>query len=96
MNEIVSALNRQYESMTRVMVYRAQHHFAVRVWRSTLAFTSGPDEEVVSTVKGVAYHPKAEDMVEALSKAIDSLSGVAAYEILDGYGNGAIVYPDWE
>ena len=78
--------NRVYESMTRVEV----GGFVVRVWMPETTFTMGPNQLVLEALKdlGAAAYPKE---IVALLDAIKP----AAFEILDGDGNGGLVYPDW-
>lgn len=75
---------RLYESMTRVEV----EGFVVRVWRSEKVFTLGPSEGVLSALKTVTTP-------EEIILVLDKLTGIEAYEILDHWGNGGLVYPDW-
>ena len=77
--------NRVYEMMTRVICGL----YVVRVWSESDIFLGGPDSQVVDALEGVEY---ASDVAFAL----DQLEHVAAYEILDEDGNGALVYPDWK
>ncbi len=71
--------------MTRVHV--GEH--TVRVWSTKDKLTSGPVPEVMALSK------LDDPTLTEISSALDALENVAAYEILDGLGNGALVYPDW-
>lgn len=75
--------NRQYESMTRIIV----DQWTVRVWFTEYELTHGPNYHVIAAVTSAP--------VGGIAEALDKISGVAAYEILDKDGNGAVVYPDW-
>ena len=75
--------NRCYETMTRVVC----GEFVVRVWRTTAGLSTGPDVEVVAALQNRVSGD--------ISKALDALPNVAAYEILNANGNGCVVYPDW-
>lgn len=84
--------NRRYESMTRV-----QHGgLTVRVWRTEESHTYGPNEEIEKTIRSVHIWPNPHSTSLLISRALDGLPNIAAYEILDGEGHGAIVYPDWK
>lgn len=77
--------NRQYESMTKVV----KGDFVVRVWRTEQSFTTGDNADIKVALA------LAEDDYRAISYILDDLPNIAAYEILDKEGNGALVYPDW-
>ena len=77
--------NRQYESMTKVVKDR----LIVRVWRTEQEFTTGNNSDIYSAVV------LANDDPQSISEILDTFPNVAAYEILDKDGNGALVYPDW-
>jgi hypothetical protein len=78
-------MNRQYESMTKVV----KGDLVVRVWRTEKSFTGGENHYIKAALDRVDedYH--------CISIALDNLPNIAAYEILDKDGNGALVYPDW-
>jgi hypothetical protein len=78
-------MNRQYESMTKVV----KGDLVVRVWRTETSFTGGENHDIIVAIN------KTDEDYHALSIALDSLPDIAAYEILDKNGNGALVYPDW-
>ena len=78
--------NRVHETMTRVLA----GIYAVRVWRAVDKATQGPDREVAAAIR------QASPTFAGLTAALDALTDVAAYEILDANGNGALVYPDWK
>jgi hypothetical protein len=78
-------MNRQYESMTKVV----KGDLVVRVWRTETSFTGGENDDIIVAIN------KTDEDYHALSIALDSLPDIAAYEILDKNGNGALVYPDW-
>jgi hypothetical protein len=82
-------MNRQYESMTRAVIAG----FTVRVWCEEKEVRAGPDLEVLRRLKGIDV--EAEQIPGVISKTLDGLPNVSAYEILDEQGHGAIVYPDW-
>lgn len=61
----------------------------VRVWRTETSFTGGENSDIKSAIiLAPASH-------KAISEILDTLPNIAAYEILDKDGNGALVYPDW-
>lgn len=78
-------MNRQYESMTKVV----KGDLVVRVWRTEDKFTSGKNKDIQIAIA------LADTSYGAISESLDSLPNIAAYEILDKDGNGALVYPDW-
>ena len=78
-------MNRQYESMTKVVKDR----LIVRVWRTEQEFTTGNNSDIYSAVV------LANDDPQSISEILDTFPNIAAYEILDKDGNGALVYPDW-
>lgn len=64
--------------------------YTVRVWRSVDKVTQGPDREVATAIR------QAPPTFAGITAALDTLSDIAAYEVLDANGNGALVYPDWK
>ena len=78
---------RIYEAMTRVLL--AGHE--VRVWTASVAHAKGPDLRVVLELQGLSAGASR----LMISKAIERIAGVAAYEILDEHGNGEVVYLEW-
>lgn len=78
--------NRQYEAMTRLVC----GDFVVRVWTTTSKMVSGPDAYVVNQLLAVK-----DDTRDNLAACLDGIERIAAYEILDLYGNGSVIYPDW-
>jgi uncharacterized protein (DUF2141 family) len=78
-------MNRQYESMTKVV----KGDLVVRVWRTETEFTSGNNYDIKQAL--VLASPNH----NSISTVLDGLPNIAAYEILDKDGNGALVYPDW-
>lgn len=98
--------NRVYESMTRY----TNKLCAIRVWRNTYGAKPGPDEVVLEALHRVMMLLTASknpsifavdrelffDLTLILLKRhLEKIEGIAAYEVLDLYGNGVIVYPDW-
>ena len=79
-------MNRVTETMTRLTV----GPWMVRVWRQTPRMELGPDQEVQQVLWNL-INPAPADIADAL----DQLSGMNAYEILNADGNGALVYPNW-
>lgn len=79
-------MNRQYESMTKVV----KGDLVVRVWRTEKSFTGGENHDIKAAINRVDVASKL-----GISIALDNLPNIAAYEILDKDGNGALVYPDW-
>ena len=77
---------RIYETMTKVLCCG----WSVRVWRAATADQCGPDEEVRMALEEEAWHDR-----DDIAAKLDSMAGIAAYEILDGYGNGSVCYVDW-
>lgn len=78
--------NRVYECMTRVQVGQ----FTVRVWSEVDEFAVGPDKRIVEALTLLPARSALE-----IGRELDTFDGIAAYEILDANGNGALVYPDW-
>ena len=76
-----------YEAMTRIVL--AGH--TVRVWTASVAHAKGPDLRVVLELQGL---PAGVSRLR-ISKAIECIAGVSAYEILDEHGNGEVVYLEW-
>lgn len=76
------------ESMTKVQTSR----FTVRVWReepSQLAVADNKD--MVALIREVG-----EDLCGvALAEKIIKIDRVNAVEVLDGMGNGEVIYKDW-
>jgi hypothetical protein len=91
-------MNRQYESMTRFVVAG----LTIRVWCEEREFRAGPNQEVLRRLKdGLPSDAHlralgATDRVYLISRELDALPNVSAYEILDEQGHGAIIYPDWK
>lgn len=94
--------NRQYETMTRLEV--GIYH--VRVWTTVGHLVAGPDQRIIQAFfehdwlvlprrRTVAAQPAPPD-IASISAVLDKLDHIAAYEILDQDGHGAIVYPDWK
>lgn len=81
--------NRCYESMTRVKVGT----YMVRVWKTEHSLFPGPDTLIEKTLKTFTDEYVA---LYKIANALDAFEAIAAYEILDADGNGAIVYPDWK
>jgi hypothetical protein len=77
--------NRQYESMTKIV----KNNLTVRVWRTEQEFTTGNNSDIKAAIV------LANADLESISEILDTFPNVAAYEILDEEGNGALVYPDW-
>jgi hypothetical protein len=96
--------NRCVEAMTRCNVGPC----AVRVWtdqgstEAPLIELVGPDQNVLRRLKEVddTWQTDAEldigDVMELIRNALESLSNVAAYEILSAQQHGVVVYPDWK
>jgi len=78
-------MNRQYESMTKVV----KDHLIVRVWRTEQEFTTGNNSDIKAAIVLANADP------QSISEILDTFPNIAAYEILDKDGNGALVYPDW-
>lgn len=76
-------MNRVVESMTRVVTNLG----VVRVWRTIDGARHVDGLELLGE--------RAWGSERELGEAIEKFSDVAAYEILDGDGNGVVVYPDW-
>jgi benzoyl-CoA reductase/2-hydroxyglutaryl-CoA dehydratase subunit BcrC/BadD/HgdB len=82
------AVNRCYETMTRVCV----GVYTVRVWTETRYQKFGPNEEVVNAMYLLSQHDVTPG---SISSVIDGLEDISAYEILDKDGNGSVTYPNW-
>jgi len=79
--------NRVYETMTRVECCG----FRVRVWRTAVDVGAvAPDEEIRAALAEEVWHDR-----DDIAAKVETFAGVAAYEIVDGAGNGIVVYPDW-
>ena len=80
--------NRCYESMTRLRVCG----YNVRVWRT---------EEKIGEVNNTDLHAYAIGLIGVelaradLLDAFASFRDVAAVEVTDDTGDGALIYPDW-
>jgi hypothetical protein len=84
--------NRQYESMTRVPLT----YWTVRVWCTEPCYRLGPSPEIATAVLDAATKSKyTGDVPVDVALALDRIENVAAYEIVDLNGNGAVVYTDW-
>jgi hypothetical protein len=89
-----SGKNRQYEMMTRF--YFGPEELTVRVWSTSPKFQMGPDLAVRDCLSVLARrlgNVEPLDIVIALETCVANL---AAYEIVDRHGRGAVVYPDWK
>ncbi len=87
--------NRIYESMTSVVTATG---WAVRVWWTTASFEvcfgeNSMHGDIIETVRAHAANP------ESIRAALEAMDGaganLAAFEIKDAYGNGGVIYPDW-
>lgn len=91
--------NRMTEMMTKVSL---SHLCTVRVWSIAKEGDTGPDDRVVKALNEARQMARAGAMdVFVRDSAVDAIEAlgpdvVAAYEILDERGNGAVVYPDWK
>ena len=89
-------LNRITEMMTKVRV----GFYTVRVWTIAGDDDCGPDNRVLDALQDLvkAKPSAAPVMWHEISTAVDALGPdvVAAYEVLDDAGDGAVVYPDWK
>lgn len=96
---------RIYESMTRVTLYTQEpalrrgwtpvYKGCVRVWRGeeTLEAAAAPDRrDIYAVIEKLGPDAGALAMIAA----IERLPRVAAVEVLDEFGNGALLYPNWE
>lgn len=80
-------MSKIYETMTRVLCCG----FAVRVWRTAPSGdATAPDEEVRMALEDEIWQTRSD-----IAERVEKITGVAAYEILDGYGNGIVCYTDW-
>lgn len=78
--------------MTRVPLA----HWTVRVWTTEDHIVVGPDSDVVEAVLCAAIDaPLVDDQPAFVARALDQMERVAAYEVVDLNGNGAVVYRDW-
>lgn len=82
---------RIYESMTKVQTATG---WTVRVWREEEDFAScfGARNDIVATVRDNDASPES---IRAALEGMERGSDISAIEVLDRYGNGGIVYPDW-
>lgn len=94
MSDLSGLPNVVYETMTRVQF----GDYTIRVWRNCGSmFRMGPDREILSMFRQMAKEyfgdrPEREEIVDRLRNMMD----VEAFEILDGEGNGGLMYPDWK
>lgn len=100
------AKNRQYESMTKVVL---SSDFIVRVWCAENSIEDdGPRAAVYAALApfrgfmrpvlpgtSVAGGHNWRTVAHQVAAALDLVKDVAAYEILDAAGNGIVVYTDW-
>ena len=77
---------RLHETMTKCLCCG----WTVRVWRTATPDQCGPDDEIRMALEEEAWHDRGD-----IAAKLDSMAGIAAYEILDGYGNGTVCYVDW-
>jgi hypothetical protein len=91
-----AALNPLTEMMTRVEFNRGTvNHKILRVWSIAKHGQCGPDQRIMKAL-GTQRHS---DNVAAHVKTIMDQLGhevVAAYELLNGVGQGFVHYPDWK
>lgn len=92
-------MNRVYESMTRI-IYVTDHwgRVTIRVWRDEPTFTVGADQEVIEHFKVIVWPLPIESFQafgEAVVRHLSLLDRIAAIEILNEYGDGGLLYPDW-
>lgn len=88
--------NRQYESMTRLKL----GPYTIRVWRTEPQLAVGFNADIRRAIEWIEPEGIGERPFDAVAcdvaEALDALPNIAAYEILDEDGDGAIVYPDWK
>lgn len=89
-------MNTIYETMTKVSL----GHSTVRVWRSSTVIALGPDLEIKSKIRDIQNRMydthSVVDTRLAILQEIAAMPYVEAVEVLDSYGNGGLVYPDWK
>lgn len=93
----MSKKNPQYESMRKLTIGR----FNVRVWvtESELGSQENAEDVVNNGLAGVIVrNPEIEDLeIKGILRVISEYDDrIAAVEVLDSKGNGALVYPDWK
>lgn len=84
-------MNRQLESMTRLQIGGLR----ARIWRteSDLAHVNNEDLQDLGLELNARWEPpEINDVAERLA----ALDRVSAVEVLDYYGNGVLIYPDWK
>lgn len=79
------AKNRIMESMTRI----EKTNYIVRVWRKEESLRPCDNADIIRATAGIEERT---DLIEA----IEALPRVEAIEVLDRFGNGVILYPDWK
>lgn len=77
-----------FESITRVVT---ESDYVVRVWHDE-ASEAAYDARHNAITELIRANAVSRD---AIASAIRTLDGWAAYEIIDAYGNGRVVYRDW-
>ena len=82
--------NREFESLTQVQIPGGG---SCRVWRTEASWEAAliPDRnDILRVVKDNWPSPL------ALGLALEALPRVSAIAIVDRFGNGATLYPDWK
>ena len=78
---------RVVESMSEVLTNLGR----VRIWRTVKEFGDLVSEDLGRDLAETVWRTRAE-VVGRIEREAD----VAAYEVVDGAGNGWVVYPDWQ
>lgn len=81
-----------FETMTTCRV----DDLTVRVWAASPSRVFGPNVEILSALEKLdERRRKGRLTFPQLCDEIERLPGVAAYEVTDGHGQGAVVYLEW-
>ena len=80
-------MNRQIESMTK---FRAGP-YTVRVWRSAETLAQAEAQSFSFDTPNSISGATAADIAEQMA----GVKGVAAVEVVDDFGCGVLIYPDW-
>lgn len=76
------------ESMFKVCL---PNGMTIRVWRNETELRSTYDNNDINIVANLNTHLQLHEMAELVCK----LPRVNAVEVLDAYGDGVLIYPDW-
>lgn len=85
--------NRVYESRTTVVT---ETGWKVRTWWTTQSFEACFDGAIHTAItEAVRANCANAEAIRAALEGLDDAINLAAFEIVDRFDNGAVVYPDW-